>query len=55
MGSYIYSEEKGEVKLKPENKRIIKTFKKKLTLLKIVNAMKIYVNVCLGEVQLSHS
>ena len=45
MGSYIYSEAKGEVKLKEENKKMIKVFKKKLTLQKIVNTMKIYVEM----------
>ena len=50
MGSYIYSEKQGELKLKPANKQLIKTFKSKLTLIKIVEAMKIYVNVVGTEV-----
>ena len=44
MGNYIYPEDQGEIKLKPMNKSMIKWFRKKLDLNKIINAMKIYVD-----------
>ena len=53
MGNYIYSGGDGVVKMKPQNKFMIKTLKKKLTLLKVIDAMKIYVDCCLPEVKLS--
>ena len=61
MGSYIYSEDMGDVQLKSknakknENKRIIKMLKSKLTLLKIIDTMKIYVQCVFPKTKLDRS
>jgi len=61
MGSYIYSEDVSDVQLKSknakknENKRIIKMLKSKLTLLKIIDTMKIYVQCVFPKTKLDRS
>jgi len=56
MGNYIYGEEKGgEPKMKPQSKVIIKMLKSKLTLIKVIETMKIYVNTTFPETRLNSS
>jgi hypothetical protein len=61
MGSYIYCEDVSDVQLKSksvkknENKRIIKMLKSKLTLLKIIDTMKIYVQCVFPKTKLDRS
>ena len=55
MGNYIYPEELGEIKLKLINRKMIKWFRKRLDLNKIINTMKIYVDTHAPAVNLAEN
>ena len=53
MGNFIFGENGGDKTLNSKNKEMLKTFKKKLVLVKVCDTLKIYVNECYPEVQLT--